>query len=101
MKFLDQVRGFHRDRDTRTIINRSCAEIPRIQMTGNDNDLFRRIAAFDVTDHVCAFHVRQSLRRQNQFHFHRSLPDQAGNQIRIFRGYCTSWNPWRVIRIIC
>ena len=58
-------------------------------------------AAFDVGDDVGAFDIRQSLRRQNQFHFHRSLADQIGNQIRIFCGDRAGRNFRRIIRVIC
>ena len=61
-------------------------------MTGNDDYLFRILAAFDVTDDVVTLDIRQLLRREDQFHFHRSLPDKIGDQICIFRRDCTGWN---------
>jgi hypothetical protein len=65
MKFLNQVHRFHRNRDAGAIIDRACAQIPRIEMTGNDDHLFGMFVAFDVPDDVRALDIRQLPRRQN------------------------------------
>ena len=101
MKFLDQIGGFHGDRDARAIVDRACAQVPRVQVTGNDDHLFGTFAAFDVTDDIIALDIGQLLRRENQFQFHRSLTDQIGDQIRILRRDGSGWNFWRIVRVIC
>ena len=69
-------------------------------MTGNDDYLFRILAAFDVTDNVVTLDIRQLLRREDQFHFHRSLPDKIDNQICVFRRDCAGWNLRGIICVI-
>ena len=100
MKFLDQIRHFHRDCDARAIIDCACAQVPRVQVTGNDDHLFGMFATLDVADHVCAFDIRQGLGRENQFHSHWSLADQVRDQICILRCDRTGWNFRRVVCVI-
>ena len=45
--------------------------------------------------------VGQSLRRQHQFHFHRALRNQIGNQIRIFGRHRAGRNFRRIFCVIC
>ena len=58
MQFLNQIRRLHRNCDARSVIDCARAQIPRIQMTGNDDYLFRILAAFDVTDNVVTLDIR-------------------------------------------
>ena len=41
------------------------------------------LAAFDVANDVCALDIGQSLRRQNQFHLHRSLLHKIDNHLGV------------------
>src|SRR4030095_2517991 len=69
-------------------------------MTGNDDHLLWMFGAFEVADDVVAFDIRQVLWREDQFHFHRSLPDKIGNQVCVFGRDCASWNFRCIICVI-
>jgi hypothetical protein len=70
-------------------------------MTGNDHDLFRVFATFDIADHVCALNVWQSLRREHEFHFHRALLRKIDNQLCVFDRHGRRRNFRRVHGIFC
>ena len=61
-ELLDKIRHLHRDGHARSIVDRAGAEIPGIEMPGNDDDLLGMLAAFQVADNVVAHRVRQLLR---------------------------------------
>ena len=54
MELLQNLGGLHGDRNAGAVIDRAGAEIPRIEMSGNDDDLLRMFAAFEVGDDVVA-----------------------------------------------
>src|SRR5713226_1879428 len=60
---VDQLSDLHRDCDARTVINRACAEVPRVQMTRNSDDLLGMLGALYVRNDIVALNVRQRLRR--------------------------------------
>ena len=68
-------------------------------MARYNHDLLRMFAPFDVADHVRAFDVRQSLRREHEFHFHRTLFHKIDNQVRVFARDRTGWNLRRITRV--
>src|SRR5256714_7622541 len=100
MKLLDQVRRFHRNGDAGAVIDRPRAEIPRIQMSRNDNDLFGMFGAFDVADNVEARRVGERLRGENEMHAHYALRRKRRDQIRVFRGDSAGRNLWGVRLVI-
>ena len=57
------------------------------------------LAAFDIGDHVCAFHVGQCLRRQHQFHFYRALLHKIDNHLRVLRSDCAPRDLRRIVRV--
>src|SRR5438309_488344 len=68
-------------------------------MAGNDDDLLGMLAAFEIGDHVVAFHIRQYLRRERQVHSNRCLSRKVSNQLRILGGYGSSRNLWGIVGI--
>ena len=72
-KLLDQLRGLHGHHDAGRIVNGAGAQVPRIEMAGDDHDLFRMLAAFQVADHVERLDVSKLLRSQHQVHADRPL----------------------------
>src|SRR5438132_1079678 len=70
-------------------------------MSRNNHHLFRMLAAFDVADYVRAFDVRQSLRREYQFHFHWALIYKIDNQVRVLGRNRAGRDFRRVIRVFC
>ena len=76
---------FHGDRDAGTIIDCPGAEVPRVKMTRNNDDLLGVLAAFEIGNDIRAFGIGQGLRRKNQLHFHCSFARKRRDQIGVFR----------------
>ena len=53
---LEQFGGFHSDGNACTIVDRASAEIPRVQVTGNDHNLLGILQALEVPNDVVALH---------------------------------------------
>src|SRR5437868_3733348 len=53
-------------------------------MSRNDDDLLGMFALLDVADYIRTFDVRQSLRREEQFHFDRPFLCKIDNQVGVF-----------------
>src|SRR5882724_1503686 len=90
-----KIGGLHGDGYTRGVINRAGAEIPGIEMAGDDDDLLGMLAAFEVGDHVVADGVGKHLRSENELHGYAALLDQVGDEVGIFRGDGSSGNAGR------
>src|SRR2546423_4941319 len=84
MKPLQKFGGGHRDYDTGTVINGAAAEIPRIKMARDDDDLFGMLASLEVGDDVVANGVRQVLRSECKVHANTPLRSEMLDQVGIF-----------------
>ena len=56
-------RDLHRHGDSGGVIQRSRAQVPRIQVAGDNDHLIRRLAPLQICDDVEALDIRQRLRR--------------------------------------
>ena len=65
-QILHQMDRLHRDHHPCAVIDRSCSQIPGIQMARNHHHLLRMLGALPVGDHVVALRIRQRLRGQSQ-----------------------------------
>src|SRR5215470_5235791 len=63
-ELLYELRRFHRDYDTGSIIYCTCSKIPGVQMSAHDYDLLRVLTAFKICYYIEALDIRESLRRQ-------------------------------------
>ena len=62
-QLLDELHRLHRDGNTRPVVNRARAQVPRIKVARDDNVLVRMRTALQVCDDVVAHRVGQLLRR--------------------------------------
>src|SRR5258706_1147712 len=92
MKPLKQLCSGHRDHDTDAVINGAAPEIPRIQMSGYDDDLFGILASLDVSNDVVTGGVRQVLRRECEVHANAALGSEMLDQVGIFSRECGGGN---------
>src|ERR1041384_1021245 len=56
-ELLYQLRGLHRDCDSSSVIYRTGSKIPRIQMSGDNHNLFGMLTALDVSHDVKALDI--------------------------------------------
>src|SRR5207302_4461180 len=77
------------------VIDRSCAEVPRIEVPGYDNELFGMLAAFQIGDHVVADRVGKFLRSKREVHADFALSGKMRDQRCIFSGNSPGRNAGR------
>ena len=86
---LDQkLRCIHRDGHSSGVVDRAGAEIPGIEVPGNDNHLLRMLAAFQIRNNVVARNLWKKLWREREMQPHRPLLHQVRDQFGIFRSDC-------------
>ncbi len=86
MKFLQKFGRFHGDGDSGSVVDGAGAEVPGIEVAGDDDDLLGMFAAFQIGDHVIASGVGQFLRSEGEVHAHVSLGGEVGDQVAVFGG---------------
>ena len=94
-ELLAEICDLHGDNYSRAIIDRAGAEIPRIEMAGNNDDLLGMFGAFEIGDDVVAGDLRKRLRSENEMHRDSALRDKVGDGVCIFRGDGGSGNSCR------
>src|ERR1700680_2838857 len=68
VKHLKKFRRLHGNDHARAIVDRTGAEIPRVEMSGDHHDLLRMFAALQIGDHVVACTVGQLLWSEREMH---------------------------------
>src|SRR5215472_18714130 len=81
-KYLHRLHG---DNYPGCVVNRTGSQVPGIEMSRDDDNLFRVLAAFEVGDDVKTHDVGECLWRKSQMQAHRPLSTQTFDQVRIFR----------------
>src|SRR5579862_7297222 len=92
MKALENFGSFHCYDDAGAVIDRSGAEIPRVEMSRDDDGLLGMFGAFEVGDDVIAGFVRQLLRSDDQTHADGAFGREVGDQVGVFGGNCGRGN---------
>ena len=64
MKALEDFGSLHGDDDAGSVVDGAGPEIPGIEMSGDDDDLFGMFGAFEVGNDVVAGLVRELLRSE-------------------------------------
>ena len=59
MQLLQNLRRLHGDGYSGCIVDGAGAEIPRVEVTGDDNHFLRMLASLKICDHVVAGGVRK------------------------------------------
>ena len=62
MEALQQLCRLHGDHHAGAIVNRARAEVPGIEMPGNDHHLLGMLGALEVGDHVITLYFRAQVR---------------------------------------
>src|ERR1051326_671230 len=75
VQLLHQPKRLPRRHRSAAVIGRTRADVPRIEMTTDDNDLVGTLAAADFADDVRRISIRQEMR------FHRQLETNGGATI--------------------
>ena len=86
VKALENFRGLHGHDHAGSVIDGSGAEVPGIQMAGDDDDLLGMLGAFEVGDDVVAGFVRELLRSQREMHADFALGSEVGDEVGVFGG---------------
>ena len=68
MKHVKKFRRFHGNDHARAIVDRTGAEIPRVEMSGDHHDLLRMFTALQIGDYVVACTVGQLLGSEREVH---------------------------------
>src|SRR5437868_3017071 len=89
---VQQLSRLHGDHDTGAIINRSGAQVPRIQVAGDDYNLFRMLGAFEIGNNVVALSLGALVCGQREMKTDFALRSQTCDQASILGGDCSSWN---------
>src|SRR5437899_11061031 len=66
MEFLQQFSGLHRNGNSCRIIDGSGAKVPRVEVSGDDDDLVGMLTPLQIGDHVVADTVGKFLRRERE-----------------------------------
>src|SRR5580693_10673738 len=72
-ELLAEICNLHGDGYACGVVNCTGAQIPRIEMSADDNDLLGMLGTFEVGNHVVTLRVGKSLRRENQVHCDAAL----------------------------
>jgi hypothetical protein len=89
---LENFGSFHGDGDAGGIVDGAGAEIPGIEMSGDDYDLLGMLGAFEVCDDVIAALVRELLRSKREVHAHFALSSEVSDQVGVFGGDSSGGN---------
>jgi hypothetical protein len=95
VKLLQNLGGFHCDHDSGAVVDRARAQIPRIEVSRDNDELLGMFATLQIGDDVIAGSVGQLLRSEGEMHADRALRGKMSDQIGIFRGDGTGGNPGR------
>jgi len=68
MQALEYFGGLHGNGDAGSIVDGAGAEVPRIKMPRNDNDLLGMVRTLDIGDNVIPGFVRQLLGSEREVH---------------------------------
>ena len=86
MQALEQFGGGHGDDDTRAVVDGAAAEVPGIEVTGDNDDLLGMLAALEVGDDVVAGDFGKALRSEREVHANAALGGEVFDQVGIFGG---------------
>src|SRR6266542_3925757 len=86
MQAVNKLSSLHCNHHARSIVNRSCTEVPGIEVPRNYDDLFRMLRSFQVRDHVVSLGFRALAGRKRQMETHRALNSESRDQAGIFGG---------------
>ncbi len=92
MQFLQKLCRFHRDGDSGAVVDRAGAQVPGIEVSGDDDELLGMLAALQIGDHVVAGGIGQFLRSEGEVHAHLSLRGEMRDQVGIFGSDGTGGN---------
>ena len=96
MELLQNLGGFHGDHYTGPVVDGAGAEIPRIEMAGNDHDLLRMFTALEVGDDVVAGDVGKLLRSEGEVDADFALCGQVRDEVGVFGGDGSGGNAGRI-----
>src|SRR2546423_13099984 len=84
VEFVKDFGGLHSDDYASAIVDRAGAKVPGIEVSGDDNDLFRVLGSFQVRNHVITLRLRSHLGGKGQMDSHPAAFCEAGDQSSIF-----------------
>ena len=83
-KLLDEIRHLHRYGHPRSVVDRTRAKIPGIEMSRDNDDLLGMFGSLQIGDHVVTHGVGQLLRCEDETHSHRPLQYERRDQVGVF-----------------
>src|SRR5437660_10366571 len=89
---VQQLSRLHSDHDAGAIVNRSGAQVPRIQVAGDDHNLLGMLGAFEIGNNVVALGFWALMRSQREMKTDFALRSQTCDQASILGGDCSGWN---------
>src|SRR5271155_2787221 len=87
VKALQDFRGLHGDDDAGSIVDGTGAEVPGIEVSGDNHDLLGMLGAFEIGDDVVTGFVGKFLRRECEVHAHFALGRKVDDEVGIFGSY--------------
>jgi hypothetical protein len=84
---LENFGSLHGDDDAGSVVDSAGAEVPGIEMSGDDDDLFGMLGTFEVGDDVVAGFVGKLLRSECEMHADFALRGEVDDQVGIFGGH--------------
>ena len=85
-QLLEQVNGLHGNHDTGAVVEGSGAQVPGVEVAGDDDHLFGVLSSLPVGDDVEAFGVGESLRGEGEVQRDRALAGEVLEQVGVFCG---------------
>ena len=90
---LENFGSLHGDNDTGAVVDRAGAEIPGIEMSGDDDDLLGVLGTFKVRNDVVAGLVGKPLRSEGEMHADFALRGEVDDEIGIFGRHSAGRDP--------
>src|SRR5580698_2607950 len=87
VKALENFGGLHGHDYAGSVVDGAGAEVPGIEMAGDDHDLFGMFGTFEVSDNVVAGFIGKLLGCQSEMHADLAFGGEMDDQVGVFGGY--------------